>query len=616
MKKTTVKLLSLLLALAMTLSLVGCIKAPEQTPAPTAAAQTTAPTETPAPQTQNDSEMLKELDMKFFLYLNTQDVLSYRLTFRNPETFGINDADIPRTFGDLSRESNEEYFEYIKALKTELDLIDRENLDENEKMTYDVIAQTIETDLLEEDFYLYYEPLTEYSGTHSNLPFYMTFMPMETKADVENYLALLEDLPRYLRQIIQYEKDKSQAGIFMRDSAADEIIKNCNDIINSGKNSFLLSTFEASLGKIEGLTQDEISAYKERNNKAVTKEMVQAYTELRDALKSLKGTRKVEGGLASWGEEGKRYFEIGLMQGTSSKLSVEGAMRVIADEIDDEIADIILFLGQDRTLEQKYYTKLNIGSTEFTMKYLKEFIADYYPELPEHTIEYMDVPKELEEQYSPASYLIPPIDDITNNKIQLNKASYNFSDELMLTLGHEGYPGHLFQYVYQRSKGVFGYTPQTLGLTAYYEGWAQYSEFIISLKNTKIDNRLCQFKFFDGVIMNVLLSAYVSMGVNGLGWDLTATKNKLAEMGFDYQGLAEQYFSFAVDMPFYYIEYGAGYAQMMQLYRNTSTKLGDNFDLKEFNTMFLDIGPGQFNLVKDRVDAWIAAKLEEIDAAA
>ena len=54
----------------------------------------------------------------------------------------------------------------------------------------------------------------------------------------------------------------------------------------------------------------------------------------------------------------------------------------------------------------------------------------------------------LEEYSSPAFYLTPPIDVITENSIYINENDPLTGLDLYTTLAHEGYPGQLYQTVY------------------------------------------------------------------------------------------------------------------------------------------------------------------------
>ena len=123
---------------------------------------------------------------------------------------------------------------------------------------------------------------------------------------------------------------------------------------------------------------------------------------------------------------------------------------------------------------------------------------------------------------------MPPIDDANDNIIIINQSTISDSNDILSTLAHEGYPGHLYQYVYQRSLKNTGFMRNAMDITAYYEGWSQYAEYFFANNNDKFDNDYCIMMMSDGMISNVLLPSMVSIGVNAKGWDKEKTKEFLA----------------------------------------------------------------------------------------
>ena len=57
----------------------------------------------------------------------------------------------------------------------------------------------------------------------------------------------------------------------------------------------------------------------------------------------------------------------------------------------------------------------------------------------------------MEEYLSPAFYMIPAIDNTSENVIYINKGHITDNLSLFTTFAHEGYPGHLYQNVYYAS---------------------------------------------------------------------------------------------------------------------------------------------------------------------
>ena len=85
------------------------------------------------------------------------------------------------------------------------------------------------------------------------------------------------------------------------------------------------------------------------------------------------------------------------------------------------------------------------------------------------------VPDSLEDYLSPAFYLTPPLDDLTENVIYINRASTYTALDLYTTLAHEGYPGHLYQTVLS-GKSISDPVRSLLNFGGYIEGWATYVE--------------------------------------------------------------------------------------------------------------------------------------------
>lgn len=615
MKRIT-RMLSMLLALVTALSLFGCSVVPTNTaePTATAAAETAQPVETAAPEptvdpaTEAAEAALKELDMKIFCTDVVSDALSFHLSLAHPENFSLI-TDYPTGWGDFSyaaqEESNAENEEWFE----ELCAIDRDALTEDSKITYDTLYQTLEPDGTGMDYYYYGEVLDTLVGLHSNLPLNLVFYDMDCKEDVENYLTLLADTPRYVGQILAFEQEKSAAGKFMRDSALDTVLGQIQDFIDSRETCFLLGTFDEFIADIDELTDEERAAYSARNEELVNA-LIDSYQVLYDGLEALRGTATNEAGLCGYGDEGKAYFEAELKYSASSDITPEEALSVLNSELDTMINKLYNAMSKDETVSERYNkVNLSVGTTEENMEYLEKLMADYYPALPEHTVTFMDCPSELEDQFSPAAYLIPPVDDASQNLIILNAKTLEDETRYLDTLAHEGYPGHMYQYQYLRTLiDKTGYTRQNLSLTGYYESWSQSAEIFFDNYNTRFGSAYCNYMNANASISGLLLPAIASIQVNYYG----ATVDDIYELTSSYYSedaakeLADIYYQYAVENPFYFIEYAVGFSIYQQKLAEAKKLCDIKFDLMSFNETYLNIGPTYFNISMPIMDEWIS----------
>ncbi len=614
----TKRALCILLALLTALSFTGCIRIdlakliksalPADTPTPKATAEAT-PTQTDSAAAAENEAALKALDEEMFASSVTSDALTFHLTIAHPENFP-EITDVPSGWGDFTYEreceANEENITYLERLNA----IDRDALCDDSKITYDTLLQFLEMSIEEHEYYYYNEVLDTLVGFHSNLPLNLVFYDMHSAEDVEAYLTLLEDTPRYISQVLAFEEEKSAAGKFMRDSALDTVLSQIQDFIDSRDTCFLLGTFDESIAAIDTLDNTQRAAYSAQNEELVNA-LIDSYQLLYDGLDALRGTATTDGGLSEYGDEGKAFFAAELKYNACCDITPKGALNVLYDELDAQVERLYKALVEDSSVYEKFDTLwLTMGSTESNLNYLEELMSDYYPELKYHSITFMDCPSELEDQFSPAAYLIPPVDDPSENLIILNQKTLGDDTRYLDTLAHEGYPGHLYHYQYIRTLlDKTGYTRQTLSLGGYYEAWSQSAEVFFDTYNTEFGSAYCNFVSANTTISSLILPAIASIEVNYYG----KTADDLAELVATYFGeesaaeLAELYYQYAVENPFYFLEYAMGFSIYQQKLREAEELCRDNFDLRDFHETYLNIGPTYFNISMPIMDNWISA---------
>lgn len=611
--KSIIKPISFALSLLLALSLLGCSAAPKDTAAPIATeapAAASAPTPEPTEDTARaEAEAaLKELDGRMFAESVVSDALSFHLTVAHPENFPLI-TDYPTGWGEFTYAEQEASNEENIAWLEELYAIDRNALSDDSRITYDTLVQFLEQGIEGNQYYYYNEVLDTFVGLHSNLPLNLVFYDMHTKADVENYLTLLADTPRYVGQVLAFEQEKSADGKFMRDNALDKVLEQIKAFMDARETCFLFATFDEFIADIDELSDEERAAYSARNTELVNA-LIDSYQVLYDGLEALRGTATTDGALYTYGEEGKAFFATELKYNACADITPEEALKILYDELNEQLSKLYDAAKKDAAVFDKYDTvELSVGTTEENIEYLKELMADYYPELPEHTLTFMDCPSELEDQFSPAAYLIPPVDDASENLIILNNKTLENDNRYLDTLAHEGYPGHLYHYQYLRTLiDKTGYTRQALSMGGYYESWSQSGEVFFDNYNTRFGAPYCNFMSANSTIGNLLLPAIVSIEVNYFGksvddmFDLTS-----AYFGDEAATeLKDIYYDYAVENPFYFLEYAMGYSIYQQKLREAEDICGASFDLRSFHETYLNIGPTYFNISMPIMDEWIS----------
>lgn len=598
MKKTKWNVMLLLLLTLLTCSACNGNDRPAEKPTPTgkvtqAPAETMTPTTSPIYSAEFDS-----FTEQLFLNDIAANTINLHYTLAYPENYGITEYAI--SLGDGSYSSMLAGYSGMRELKNELLEFEYGELSAKQQFTYDIMMDYIETELLAEDLLLYSEVLGPVTGYQAQLPVLLAEYRFRTVQDIEDYLALVALVDDVFTEIVEFEKLKSEAGLFMPDYTADAVIDQCRQFIENPEENYMLDVFETEMQElsIDGLTEEKKQEYIQKNRELITTELVAAYQILVDGLESLKGTAKNDKGLCYF-EDGVRYYEYLVRSVTGSSKSVEKLLADTQQFITMSLVEMGAILERNPAALNEFAT-YQFCETE-PDKILEDLIVkiqEDFPELPDvkHVIKY--VHPSMEEHMSPAFYLTPPVDDYMNNVIYINKAQIN--QNLYTTMAHEGYPGHLYQNVYTASKNL-PLIRNMFSYQGYSEGWATYVEYY-SYGLGELDEDLSACLVLNNAVI-FALHAYADMGIHYLGWGLEEVDQFLTSYGLGGE-VAQWMFETMVNEPANYLSYFVGYMEMLNLRDAAEKAWGEEFTLKKFHEAVLTLGPAPFDLLEKAIEVY------------
>lgn len=547
---------------------------------------------------KSEGERFDEYTEAIFKEEIAQNTINLHYTLAYPENYGITDYDI--SLGEFTMEDFEDSADELEKMKKELERFDRSRLNEEQKLTYDLFMDYVDTELPVADLYLYTELLSPLKGYQSSLPVLLAEYTFRKKQDIEDYLLLLEEIDDVFENIMVFEKAKADAGLFMPDFAIDGTIEQCEQFIEDPENNYMIEVFNDKIDAFSGLSEEEKDAYKERNKTLITTEVVDGYQMLIEELSDLKGSGVNDRGLYYY-DDGVRYYEYLIRTSVGTDESVE--------DLQERTWDYILscFMNMYESMEENpdvydglYDYEYPLTDPNEIMKDLMEKTKEDFPVPPEvdYTIKY--VHPSMEEHESPAFYLTPPIDDIENNVIYINRK--DLDDEIYTTIAHEGYPGHLYQTVSTSEHGL-SLARNLFSYSGYSEGWATYVE-MYSYGISGLDEDVADILAWENGV-NLGISAYIDMGIHYDGWDLQDVKDFLADFGIEDGETSKEIYELIVEEPSYYLTYFIGYLELLELRDKAENKLKEDFTLKDFHKFIIEIGPAPFYIIEDRMDDWI-----------
>ena len=522
------------------------------------------------------------------------NTISLHYTLRSPSDYGI--ADIPATYGSLSSDSVAAKAS-VRNVLSSLQEFDPDTLSSENALTFKILDTYLKNASTGTDYLLYQEPLVPVSGIHTQLPVLLSEYSFYDTQDVETYLALLKETPSYFDSVIRFEQKKAASGLFMPDYQADSVLDTCQSFIDMGKENYLVSTFNERIASLDLLPENKKDSFQKENMKLVIEEIYPAYQNLITAIKSLKGKGMNEQGLSHF-PYGKKYYEYLVRQTTGCNESISRLRLMTRAQILEDLSAMqkVLFPA-DAALTQA--SVLEQTSPDSMLDDLRSKITDTFPEIPDVDFQVKYVPESMQDYLSPAFYMIPAIDNLTENVIYINNGQTASGLNLYTTLAHEGYPGHLYQTVYF-SASEPDPIRSILDFGGYVEGWATYAEMMSYYLAPLPKTEASLLQKNSSVILG--LYALADMGIHYDGWSVTDTVRFFSDYGINDPNAVQSVYKLIIGSPANYLKYYIGYLKFYELKKEMADAMGNQFSQKEFHRAVLDVGPAPFEIVYDEVE--------------
>lgn len=540
----------------------------------------------------NENAAFETFTNQLFQQEVSSNTISLHYTLQAPKEYGILDA--PVTYGSYSTDENLSKAA-VENCKAAFERFAYKQLSTKQQLTYDVLESYLDTALTGADYLLYDEPLSPLTGIQAQLPVLLSEYQFHTSADVDTYLNLLSTTASYFDSLIEFEQKKSQKGLFMSPVAVDAIVKECTTFLEMGNDNYLYTTFQERLAQMETLTPQQIDLYVTQNSEQMTNSVFPAYQNLAYALGLLRDTGENPNGLR-YLPEGRKYYEYVVARETGSSKSILALQNMTKEQIKSDLTAMQSCLSENGTGTEDI--DLTTVDPTAILSNLEHNIVKTFPTPPKVNTQVKYVPEIMQEYLSPAFYLIPTIDNTSENTIYINQGRTMDALELYTTLAHEGYPGHLYQTTYYASQNPPPLR-SILSFGGYVEGWATYAEMCSYYLSPLSKEQATLLQKNSSVILG--LYALADIGIHYNGWTLVDTVAFFRDYGIKDTAAIKDIFALIVGDPANYLKYYIGYVEFLNLKKEAASQWGDDFSQKRFHKAVLDVGPAPFDIVEKYV---------------
>ena len=530
---------------------------------------------------------------------------------------------------DISEAAALERLQVQKAQLAKVMTIDTQKLDEQTRLSWQLMKQSIENDIADFKWRYHDYPVNQMFGTHSQVPSLLINQHRISNVDdATAYISRLNALPKLFSQLVDGLNIRADKGILAPKFVYPYVISDSKNIItgapfDSGEPSTLMADFSNKVNALE-IADSEKQALMEAATNALLESVKPAYENLINALNTLESKADTKDGAWKF-PEGEAFFNNALARTTTTSLTAKEIHEIGLSEvarIHDEMRTIMKKVGFKGTLQDFFVH----------MRDNQDFI---YPSTPEGKQRYLDeatamidnMKSRLDELFitKPKADLIVKAVEAFREK-SAGKAFYqqpsmdgtrpgiyyaNLYDmasmptyQMEALAYHEGTPGHHMQIaIAQELQGIpkfrkFG------GYTAYIEGWGLYSELVPKEIGLYAD----PYSDFGRLAMELWRACrlVVDTGIHAMKWTreegidyyVTNTPNAKA----DGVKMVERH----IVMPSQATAYKIGMIKILELREKAKAELGDAFDIRQFHEVVLAQGPIPLNVLEQFVDTYIA----------
>ncbi|HJA93235.1 MAG TPA: DUF885 domain-containing protein [Candidatus Eisenbergiella merdipullorum] len=569
----------------------------------------------------SDARRFRQVTENFFVSSLAGDSLSLHYTLADPSPYL--EAPSPASLPVYSREERQAGGAVMENLLSALWKIDPGKLNEQDSHVWSLLVPWLENELAGAQCEYFEEPLSATSGMHIELPVLLAEYTFRNRKDLEDYLDILESIPAYLEGLGQYEKEKAAAGLFMTDEDAAEVVDQCDAILDealleSGEH-FLQTTFAERLDKLIEMgevDEEERERYLSENDRLLKTVAAPAYETLADTIFLLAGSGLYSEGLGRI-SGGIVYYTYLLKRNTGSYRTPEEITQLLSEQLQSGIQEIQSLSSRYRQLTGHTPESASIifafpfENEQEILEDLQRRMQDDFPPfsaLADTSVSCTTktVSESLEDYTSPAFYLTPPLDDVSENVIYVNPSSTRPGLELYTTLAHEGYPGHLYQTVYSRlyeNSMTDDPVHSILPFSGFVEGWAYYVENIaygyaadVLRENgvSEADQLLVQILCLE---RNLQINLYclLDLSIHYYGAKREDVHRTLAAFGISDSDTADAIFDYIRREPTTYLKYYLSYLEILALKEEARTLWQDQYTDLRFHTFLLQAGPADFS---------------------
>lgn len=503
--------------------------------------------------------------------------------------------------------------------------IDREQLDDQDRLSYDLFRINREQSLEGKQFPFHLVPINQFYSLTSlfvQLGSGSSAHPFRTVKDYDDFLSRADQFAINIDQIIANMREGMREGVVQPRILMEKLVPQLeSQIVDDPEQSSFYAPVSAMPAEFSEQERTRLTAaYKDKINNTI----IPAYERLNNFLGDdyLSAARETVGLSAL--PNGADWYAYMVRLRTTTDLTPDEIHQIGLDEVarihaemrgvmedvgfEGDLKDFFDFVNTDDQFFFDEPEELIQGYRDMSA-HIGELSKKLFDIFPKSAFEVRRVEPFREQSAAGGSYMAGTADGTRPGVFYANaydiKARGKWAMESLFL--HEAIPGHHFQIMIQRENEALPDFRRYGGFTAFSEGWGLYAESLGKELGVYTD----PYQYFGGLNAELWRSIrlVVDTGIHAKGW----TRQQVLDYMYANSAVAEARAVAEAErfmaIPGQALAYKVGQLKIREIRDNAEARLGDRFDIKRFHTEVLKDGAMPLSMLEAKIDRWIETQL-------
>ncbi len=503
--------------------------------------------------------------------------------------------------------------------------IDRDQLDYQEQLSYDIFRINREQSLEGRQFPFELIPVNQFwsiTNFFAQLGSGASAHPFKTVRDYEDFLSRADDFADMSDTIVARLKEGAQKGVVQPRILMEKLLPQVDaHVVDNVEDSLFFAPVRNMPEEFSEEDRERLTAAYEDK---ITNTIIPAYQRISNYLGDdyLSNARETVGLYAQ--PDGEDWYAYMVRLRTTTDMTPDEIHQIGLDEvarIHGEMQNVMEEVGFEGDLKE-FFEFVNTDPQFFfdepeqliqgyrdMADHIKTLAEDLFEIFPKTGFEVRRVEPFREKSASGGSYQAGTADGSRKGVFYAN--AYDLSarpswamESLYL---HEAIPGHHFQIMIQRENEDLPNFRRYGGFTAFSEGWGLYAESL----GKEIGVYTNPYQYFGGLNAELWRSIrlVVDTGIHAKGWSRQQVLDYMYENSAVAEARAVSEAERFMAIPGQALAYKVGQLKIRAIRDSVEERLGEQFDVKAFHTEVLKDGAMPLSMLEAKIDRWVESQL-------